>query len=259
MLRKLLVAIVLLLQIGLIFAQNSSKPPASPFSFQSGHPISRENVLQNATPIVAANSNYTEAFQAQNAPPANDAKPLEQSEVNDLAKKVTDTFEEKMEAYTTRLIPYTLKLFYTLLILSLILTVVTQMIIGNHFKDIIISLVLVFFTAGFFILVIENWIFWSNWIVNYFKDIGENISQVKLQPSAIIKYAMNYITNLYDNLTFTKVGQSLMYVLLAVPTFFLIIQMAAVYIFALLEFIIIGKLSVIYQTCRKTSSFRAGI
>jgi P-type conjugative transfer protein TrbL len=120
------------------------------------------------------------------------------------------------------------------------------MIIGNHFKDIIISLVLVFFTAGFFILVIENWIFWSNWIVNYFKDIGENISQVKLQPSAIIKYAMNYITNLYDNLTFTKVGQSLMYVLLAVPTFFLIIQMAAVYIFALLEFIIIGKLSVIY-------------
>jgi P-type conjugative transfer protein TrbL len=246
MLRKLLVAIVLLLQIGLLFAQNSSKPPASPFSFQSGQPISRENVLQNATPIVAANSNYTEAFQAQNAPPANDAKPLEQSEIDNFSDNVIKVFEEKMEAYATRLIPYTLRLFYTLLILSLILTVVTQMIIGNHFKDIIISLVFVFFTAGFFILLIENWIFWSDWIVNYFKDIGENISQVNLQPSEILEYSIKYIKAIFDNLTFTNIGQSLMYVLLAVPTFFLIVQMAAVYIFALLEFIIIGKLSVIY-------------
>jgi P-type conjugative transfer protein TrbL len=242
MIKKLL-AIVLLLHIGLVFAQNS--PPPSPFSFQNGQAVLREDVLQNAPPLITDNSQQSANPQSQNNNES-DLKPIEQSQLDDLGKTVTDTFEEKMTDYGTKLIPYTLRLFYTLLILSLILTVVTQMILGSHFKDIITSLVFIFFVAGFFILLIENWIEWSNWIVKYFVKIGTSISDVNLQPSEIIKYMMKYINRIYEKLSFTSVGQSLMYIILAIPTFFLIIQMVAVYIFALFEFIIIGKLSVIY-------------
>lgn len=245
MLRKLLVAISLLLHIGLVFAQNSIKTPPSPFSFQNGQTVLREDVLRNAPPLITDNGHQSANTQSQNNN-ENNLKALQQSEIDNLSDNVIQVFEAKMTDYGTKLIPYTLRLFYTLLILSLILTVVTQMILGTHFKDIITSLVFVFFVAGFFILLIENWIEWSNWIVKYFKDIGENISDVKLQPVEILKYAMDYVVRIYDKLSFTSIGQSLMYIILAIPTFFLIIQMVAVYIFALFEFIIIGKLSVIY-------------
>ena len=238
MIKKLL-AIVLLLHIGLLFAQNSVKPPPSPFSFQN-----EGASVRNVPPIITDTNQIPLNMEQQ--PNEKDLKPIEQSKLDDLGKSVIDVFEEKMKDYGTKLIPHTLKLFYTLLILSILLSVTVQMILGNNFKEIITSLVFIIFTAQFFVLLIENWVEWSNWIVNYFVKIGTSISDVNLQPSEILKYATKYISRVYENLSFTNLGQSLMYIFLAVPTFFLIIQMIAVYVFALFEFIVISKLSVIY-------------
>jgi len=257
MLRKLLAAIALLLHIGLVFAQNSIKPPPSPFSFQNGQTTLREGALPNdIRPLIVDSSvqtqanagnqtqiNLMQAFQEAGLAPE---KPFDPKVLDKLSDDIVQIFEDKMSEYGTKLIPYTLRLFYTLLILSILLSTITQMIFGANFKDICTSLLMVFFIAGFWLLLIENWINWGSWLANYFKSIGINVSDVQLKPSSIFKYGAVYMTNIFNSLSRLNWGKGLMYVLLSIPTFYMIIRIMVTYIRALLEFIILGKMSVIY-------------
>ncbi|MFM2343888.1 MAG: hypothetical protein RLZZ210_496, partial [Pseudomonadota bacterium] len=65
MLKKLLIALVLLMQIGLIFAQNSPKPPPSPFSFEGS--LNSSNLPNVAPPLPQSPLPHNTVLQANNA------------------------------------------------------------------------------------------------------------------------------------------------------------------------------------------------
>jgi P-type conjugative transfer protein TrbL len=267
MLKNLIIAVVLILQIGLSFAQNTVKPPASPFLIAGSSAMLREiNLKPAGLPNVAggvavANTNQMPTIALSNGSMSNQnnntftniaskehveqLEPLRENATNNLFESLITPFEEKMNDYSERLVPHTLRLMYMLALLGVASGVFIQLILGGSFKDICTSLFYVFLTLGFTEFLIYNWIGISEWIVQYFKDIATSVTHVNFTPSTILDFAFKYLRNIWDNLGF-DLGKSLMYILLAVPTFFMMVRMVAIYLYTILEFILISKLSVIY-------------
>lgn len=170
MLKKLL-AIVALLHIGLIFAQNSPKPPASPFSFQNGQTVVRADRLPNQvqplildtnTNVNVTNSNANQSLSVNNCadghirslseymsdPLCANEPDFDPKEINNISDKVLKQFKDDMADYTVKLMPYTLRLFYTLSLISVILCIIMNLIFGSNFKELAISIMMIFFYSS---------------------------------------------------------------------------------------------------------------
>jgi P-type conjugative transfer protein TrbL len=316
MLNKLLAAIVLLLHIGLSFAQNAPKPPPSPFSFDGKLNISRlpntvppltmprannaninntnninalngGNVTQangmliaNASPTqlqqtaaqaaaqqanISNNANaanvanaanttgntFQDAYQNMNQALYPDSNPNSAQDlaINNISEDVYKIFKDNFSNAAKRLMPYVLYLFYALALFSILLLFLMNTAQGGGFKNFMVHFSICIFHLFFWHGLIFNYSVLAEYIPNFFSKIGGHVADVPISEGDILDYGVNYIKRVWQTISAggaANIGRSLMYILLSVPTFFMILLIVKVYVYTLIRALVIGQINIIY-------------
>jgi len=286
MLRKLLVAIALLLHIGLVFAQSSIKPPPSPFTLGGGlnasnlpntppplpqiqpAPVNNDNIIiagnsqvWGSPPAVTEEQKWqqmvnenNQAWQQLTSNVTGEETLQDPNLINNISDKVYTKFKDKFTDIAIKLKPYVLYIFYILAIFNVLWLLFTHMLQGLIFKEFIVNFLINLFYFFLWERLIMNFPEIASYIPHFLKKIGIAVSTVPITEATILDYGVNYIKAVWNNL---KVGQpavAIMYIVLSVPTFLMILRMVQIYVFVLMEGLVIGQLNIIYLAFAGVSS-----
>ncbi len=264
MLRKLL-AIVLLLHIGLVFAQNSPKTPPSPFSFSIGNDgqasLNNNNLPSAGLPTMpqnisivdtAANSNSTNRDAIYSTNPSVDVFIGDTRKyLDNLSEHMLDPIKEKIDIYAKVIIKAALTLFLYLSIFMIIWRFIKYAATGGHeftpwLADTILCIVIMQITIAF----IKNSGEISTHIYKWFMAVGGEASGMKeLKPSLILDLGVDYFINMIKFLTtlsYTDLIKGLVLFFIGSVTQLAIVGMVGLYIMAIAESLILAKVSIIF-------------
>lgn len=257
MLRKLIVAIVLLLQIGLSFAQNSVKPPPSPFSFQNGNTsVNNINSLPSAgLPDVSINDSMPILPANTNANPVNtdpdtimgDTKKY----LDNLSEKLLDPVTQKLYKYGDTLRKAALRLFLYLFGFAILFRFIKFLKRGEYdLKLWLVDTVFMIIFMQIAMYMIKNANVINTQIISWFSAIAGEATRIKeFKPSILLDLSMDYFTaqvKFVISMSFNDLLKGLLLITISGITAFTLCLMVILYLKALIESIIVAQFSVLF-------------
>jgi len=251
MIKKLLVAIALLLHIGLVFAQNSIKPPPSPFSFSTnGTSVNNVNALPSAglPPVNIVDSNtMPPALPNDNAGGGISILSPKKS-VNNITEKVLNKFKNKIHLYTEVLIKASLQLLMLLTSFMILMNIFKFALEGRHnLNEYIANIIVMALTYKFFSLLIISSGAVSDGIINWFRSIAvEATKSSDFRPSVLLDLAGQYFIGVIKSVFLNfNVVKSMTLIGISGITSVILALMVAFYIVAVIEGLLLSKISVL--------------
>ncbi|MFM2344009.1 MAG: hypothetical protein RLZZ210_618 [Pseudomonadota bacterium] len=267
MIKKLL-AIVLLLHIGLCFAQNSPKLPPSPFSFMNGQTAlnNSSNLKDAGLPQIVLSSDLGSNSNINNGLQAN----IQTSNANSLTTTSLDIPEAKRKEYLDNMVERlvnplntqwekygkviqqkTLDLFVYFLYFVMLFRLIKFLVQGQYdLTFFLIDTILLVVIMKIISLLIINADTVSLSVINIFRDIARDATGIKdIKPSMLLEVATKYVNDVCKfvfTLSFQDLLKGLVFASLAIATFIIIGGLVIRYVVAIFEAMIIVKVSVVY-------------
>ncbi len=273
MFTKCFAAIILLLHIGLCFAQNSNngnKPPASPFSFTSGKatlnnseqfkpadlPIIVEqkafvNGTINQPSFIGSTTNNITQTQQQKDFEANSFLGETKKYFDNLSERILDPFIEKLNYYGLILKKAAFRLFMYLSGFMILFRFIKYLMQGEH--DFVAWLVDTAFMAVFIQIIahlIKNSDNINLDIISWFRAIaGEATGTRDIKPSLLIDLGLDYFNaqvKMILSFSITDLLKGLLLMSISGLTVMTIGLLGLFYVKALIESIILAQFSVLF-------------
>ena len=258
MLKKLL-AIVLLLHIGLIFAQNSK--PNSPFSFDNQNGVvnttpkivdAMPNIAINADNNIVNNSINTNVQTNSLTTASLDIPEAKKKEyLNNLAERIVNPIKNKWEEYGKSIIKSTIKLFLYLSGFAVLWRFIKFIVRGQYdFGLWLLDTVFMIVVVKLMIAFISNADVVSLNVINIFRDIAKDANGVaEIKPSMLLELAQKYfgaVAKFVQTFSLQDLLKGLILISIAGGTWFGICLLVCIYVVAIIQAIIQAKVSIIF-------------
>jgi TrbL/VirB6 plasmid conjugal transfer protein len=270
MLKNLILAVVLLLQIGLSFAQNTGKIPPSPFLMGGASPPTSSSGPLSGLP--RATGNLQSGINIVNPPvPAQieEKEPIDSIMLNaddpfckaypdyigckqepinldNIADNIFTDFKNGFINTANLLKPYVYYLFYGLCTFSILVMYFFNAITGAGFKEFTVNFIIALFNMVVWGGIIMHFPNIAKYIPEWFNNAGMAVSDVPISKSDILDYAVKYADNIWNKVSIFRLGDALMYIFFFFPTFYMLCLIVKNYMGVMLEAVVIGPMNIIY-------------